>query len=297
MGLKFNPFTGSLDNTGAVSSVNGQIGAVVLTKTDVGLGNVDNTSDANKPVSTAQAAADALAVHLAGNETITGKKSWSSTSNGLELYNTTDQTTNYERARHYWTGNAYTISTELGGTGTQRAIKLQGPTTGFLQVNATSSAGFIQSSGSSSQASSIIHLINGTMTASSGTQYGLSHAPTINQTLTAGYAISHMDVTETSVGSGLKNLADWRVGGVSKFSVDNTGNTRMGNGVITNGWSGFTVATPTSLVDVAGSQTARSSIRIRSGVAPTTPNDGDIWYDGTNLKMQIAGVTKTFTLT
>jgi hypothetical protein len=39
---------------GAVSSVNTQIGAVVLSKTDVGLSNVDNTTDASKPVSTAQ---------------------------------------------------------------------------------------------------------------------------------------------------------------------------------------------------------------------------------------------------
>jgi hypothetical protein len=38
----------------AVSSVNGQTGAVVLGKADVGLANVDNTSDVNKPVSTAQ---------------------------------------------------------------------------------------------------------------------------------------------------------------------------------------------------------------------------------------------------
>lgn len=38
---------------GAVDSVNGQTGVVVITKSDVGLGNVDNTSDANKPVSTA----------------------------------------------------------------------------------------------------------------------------------------------------------------------------------------------------------------------------------------------------
>jgi hypothetical protein len=37
-----------------VSSVNTQVGAVVLTKSDIGLGNVDNTSDINKPVSTAQ---------------------------------------------------------------------------------------------------------------------------------------------------------------------------------------------------------------------------------------------------
>ena len=36
-----------------VSSVNGDIGDVTVTKADVGLGNADNTSDANKPVSTA----------------------------------------------------------------------------------------------------------------------------------------------------------------------------------------------------------------------------------------------------
>jgi hypothetical protein len=39
--------------SGAVASVNGQTGIVVLTKDDVGLGNVDNTSDLNKPISTA----------------------------------------------------------------------------------------------------------------------------------------------------------------------------------------------------------------------------------------------------
>lgn len=44
--------TGAQVNT--VSSVAGKIGAVTLVKGDVGLGNVDNTSDANKPVSTAQ---------------------------------------------------------------------------------------------------------------------------------------------------------------------------------------------------------------------------------------------------
>lgn len=36
-----------------VQSVAGRTGAVVLTKSDVGLSNVDNTSDANKPISTA----------------------------------------------------------------------------------------------------------------------------------------------------------------------------------------------------------------------------------------------------
>lgn len=42
-----------IDNTDAVLSVFGRTGAVVGTKSDVGLSNVDNTSDVDKPVSTA----------------------------------------------------------------------------------------------------------------------------------------------------------------------------------------------------------------------------------------------------
>ena len=50
-----------IDNTDSVTSVAGRKGAVVLTKADVGLNNVDNTSDLNKPISTAtQAALDTI---------------------------------------------------------------------------------------------------------------------------------------------------------------------------------------------------------------------------------------------
>jgi hypothetical protein len=47
---------------------------------------------------------------------------------------------------------------------------------------------------------------------------------------------------------------------------------------------------------LAASVAARASLRIPSGTAPTTPTNGDIWFDGTDLKMRIGGVTKTFTL-
>lgn len=47
--------TGAQVNT--VTSVQGRIGSVVVNASDVGLGDVDNTSDMNKPVSTAQATA------------------------------------------------------------------------------------------------------------------------------------------------------------------------------------------------------------------------------------------------
>ena len=57
---------------GGVTSVFGRVGNVVAangdyTKSQVGLGNVDNTSDANKPVSTAQATAIALKLSIANN--------------------------------------------------------------------------------------------------------------------------------------------------------------------------------------------------------------------------------------
>ena len=65
-----------IDNTDAVASVAGRTGAVVLTKTDVGLANVDNTSDANKPVSTAQQTALNLKIdksaYTAANDILVG---------------------------------------------------------------------------------------------------------------------------------------------------------------------------------------------------------------------------------
>lgn len=69
---------------GAVSSVAGRTGDVTLTKVDVGLSNVDNTSDSAKPISTAtQTALDTKAnanavVGLVGNQTVAGVKTFSS---------------------------------------------------------------------------------------------------------------------------------------------------------------------------------------------------------------------------
>lgn len=64
-----------------------------------------------------------------------------------------------------------------------------------------------------------------------------------------------------------------------------------------NGLLGLGMATPTALLHISGSSTTNSALRLASGAAPTSPNDGDIWYDGTNLKMRIGVTTKTFTLT
>ena len=64
-GEKGDPGDPGTGGPGAVTSVAGRTGDVMLTKSDVGLGNADNTDDASKPVSTAQAAADTAVLNAA----------------------------------------------------------------------------------------------------------------------------------------------------------------------------------------------------------------------------------------
>ena len=54
---------------------------------------------------------------------------------------------------------------------------------------------------------------------------------------------------------------------------------------------------PRARLEIYGSTTAKSALHIRSGVAPTTPINGDVWFDGTNLNIRISGVTRTVNIT
>jgi major tropism determinant Mtd-like protein/baseplate protein BppL len=282
---------------------------LTLVKGDVGLGNVDNTSDINKPVSTAQASADSLRVLLTG-DTMTGTLTTSgalvatghypsvpttpgvylgtpstlnprfsivpltgdvraidnstgtlrfvnsttgtvqllstgsglfsfgttnvpthtltlpSTSTGMVIYNTSDQTTNYQRLHQYYASGIAYIVTEQAGTGATTPIRLSAfgaAGTAFLQLNTGSTSGFVQSAGSSGFTGAIIHTINGTLSGTSGLQYGLVINPTLTQTVTGGYVALLVNVAETTVGSGTKQLIDLQVGSSSKLSVSSTG--------------------------------------------------------------------------
>jgi len=59
---------------------------------------------------------------------------------------------------------------------------------------------------------------------------------------------------------------------------------------------GIGTASPSALLDVGASTTTAASFRIRTGVAPSLPNDGDFWHDNTSLFMRIGGATKTIPL-
>lgn len=149
-----------------------------------------------------------------------------SSGNGIAVYNTTDQTTNYERVRMGWSGNTFNILTEAAGTGTARTIQLLSNSGGV----AVSGSGFVTLFRNlSNPATGIVS--TGTYTNSSGTVNTHLYAPTVNQSGTASYRALWVSPYEQATGSGSKLLLDLGTNtaangsGVhtSKFNVSNTG--------------------------------------------------------------------------
>jgi hypothetical protein len=139
----------------------------------------------------------------------------------IALYNTVDQTTNYERVRQFWSSNVYNIASENGGTGTNRTILLSSNNK-TLTVGNSGLAWFDFTSNTTGVATPTVR-IGGTAQQSSGAATPLSVVTTINQSGTASYTALLINPTETATGSGAKKLIDAQVGGSSKFAVDNTG--------------------------------------------------------------------------
>jgi hypothetical protein len=152
---------------------------------------------------------------------------------GIAVYNTADQTGNYERSLASWVTNVFTIATQKGGSGTGRGIELTTANGTNLKLNdAASSSGFIQAlnSTSSSTVGAIGVAVSPTWQAASGINTSLSVTPTISQSGTAGYTALHINPTESSTGSGAKTLINAQVGGSTKFSVSNTGSVTLAEG-------------------------------------------------------------------
>ena len=103
------------------------------------------------------------------------------------------------------------------------------------------------------------------------------------------YAIGAIETTSSMTCVGLA------VTGVASINIGSGLSTQIGNGSGTLGVGKAAIGSAT--LGVAAASTLRASINIASGIAPTSPNDGDIWYDGTNLNFRLGGTTKTFTLT
>lgn len=116
---------------------------------------------------------------------------------------------------------------------------------------------------------------------------GIGAAPTSNvfEVSSAGVGIAKFTRTSSAhaiieFGNTVGTFFFGTTAGVADFGIGLTTNLAS-NAFFTiarSGYVGITTLAPTALLDLAASTTARASLRIRSGTAPTTPNAGDIWY-------------------
>jgi len=202
-----------------------------------------------------------------------------STSTGIALYNTVDQTTNYERLRMYWNTNQFDILVDRGGTGTTRDFRIANNSGFIFRVGSGSSNGMFQMSGSTTFATGIGFNNTTTFTASSGLQYPQAINSTINQSGTAGYTALLINPTETATGSGAKNLIDAQVGSVSKFLVNNAGSLTLADAA--------TIAVGTTTGTKIGTATSQKLGFFNA--TPVVQQTGDIITALSNLGLVTSG--------
>lgn len=109
-----------------VTSVNNKTGAVTLAKGDVGLGNVDNTSDANKPISNAtQAALNDKQSKITANGILKGDGKGNITAaNSIDL--PTDHVSNISLPTASWKGSdPYTQTVTISGSTANTKVDIQ----------------------------------------------------------------------------------------------------------------------------------------------------------------------------
>lgn len=108
------------------------------------------------------------------------------------------------------------------------------------------------------------------------TMYGSGAGAKVSAVMTNAFQLYMSGTTLTTVGSYIGNRL-----GVS-FATEPTTNAEI-----------------TAFVHIGAGTLGSAQMRLVAGVAPTSPNDGDIWLQGntnTDLKIRIAGVTKTISL-
>lgn len=125
--------------TGAVVSVAGKTGAVTLGKADVGLGNVDNTADVNKPVSTAQQSAlNAKENTIAAGTTaqyFRGDKTWVALDKAAVGLSAVDNTSDLNKPVSTAVSSALAAKAPLDSPSFSGTVTLPGTTNGLSKNN------------------------------------------------------------------------------------------------------------------------------------------------------------------
>jgi hypothetical protein len=229
-------------------------GDVTLTKSDFGLSNVDNTSDVNKPVSTAQAAADALKVDK------------TTTVNGSPL------------------SSNVTVSTITGNAGTATALQT-GRTIGTITGDATSAGSSFDGTANNTNALTLATVNSNVGSFGSATQ---SLTVTVNAkgliTAVSGQTVTPAITSVTGLGTGVGTfLATPTSANLATALTDESGTGTVVFSSVTDSKASLTgTETLTNKRITARVQSVSSS-------ATVTPNaDSD---DAVKVTAQAAGLT------
>jgi hypothetical protein len=185
----------------------------------------------------------------------------STSTTGVQIFNTVDQVTNYEALAMRWVSNTFQMLMTTGGTGTARNIQIMnGGTSLIIKSGAQTTGSFQLGATSGGTVGAIGYNFSGWgSSAVSGTSVALSLTPTYNEVSgTAANTDLLVNRTETAVGSGLQLFIDAQVAGSSRFSVDNNG------AIASSGFvrvaTQFDVAASTTLANITG-----LSVNVKAG--------------------------------
>lgn len=115
-------------------------------------------------------------------------------------------------------------------------------------------------------------------------EVGISTNPIAFQFVAAGSIVAH-----------IRSNGSYFVHTDGGGNIGAVGANRPGSGFFT---TALVVGTTTAagFLALGAATTAKPHINFTAGVAPTSPVDGDMWFDGTNWKVRQGGTTKTVTI-
>lgn len=169
-------------------------------------------------------------LQISGSTSVSGILNLSNTSTSFSHYNTSDQTTNYERFSGYWSGNVYYLSHQYAGTGQRRPIFLNVNTAGILVSDSAAVSGSTRITSNPTTSATSIFGVIGSLNGTSSVQNAMVIAPIINQSGSASFTGLRISPNLQSVGA-IVNLLDLGTntagdnGGThtSRFSVNSDG--------------------------------------------------------------------------
>jgi hypothetical protein len=302
------------DVTESVSSVNGYTGVVVLAKSDVGLSNVDNTSDLNKPISSATQTA--LDLKVDENSPITGATKTKITYDAKGLVTSGADATTADIAastnKNYVTDNDLTNLSNLSGTNTgdqdlSGYELLSNKATNLTSPNNTKYPTTLAVSTAISGAVTSFNSRTGAVTSQSGdytkSDVGLSN---VDNTSDANKPIS------TATQTALDGKSNRSVGDISETSFSMVNNQASAANITGFAFSNTTVRSFKALVSVAVDATsdlfesfeilginrggsfdiAISSVGDASGVTITCTSAGQFQYTNLNYGGFVSGTIR-----